>query len=280
MVFEFEHVCARPAAATASGTTRRCDLPDLKRSLRDAGRTGLADAAGTPSTGTTTTSRAPCPGSATTASTGSPRPRPSPPSCTCTGGRRSSTRARSSGMTNPRFTSMADYRDLESLNHYAEAVARGPVAGGGARGAAADEPGQRPHPRAVGRHGRTRGFTTGTPWIGVDADDADGQRRGPARRPRLRARPLPPAHPAAARVARRGARRLRAAAARRPAGLGLHPAVRGHRAARRREHVRGRRRPRAGRLGRRESCCWAPCREPGPELRAWESRVLRRPIRA
>ena len=54
--------------------------------------------AGTRCTGTTTTSRAWSRASATTApSTACARPRCSPPSCTCTAGRRTSTRARSSG---------------------------------------------------------------------------------------------------------------------------------------------------------------------------------------
>ena len=62
-----------------------------------AGRTGSPTSAGTASTGTTTTSRGRSRASATTASTAWPRPRCSPPSCTCTAGRRTSTRARSSG---------------------------------------------------------------------------------------------------------------------------------------------------------------------------------------
>ena len=39
--------------------------------------------------------------------------------------------------------------------------------GGGARRAARDEPGQRPHPGAVGRRAHA-GFTTGTPWFPVN----------------------------------------------------------------------------------------------------------------
>ena len=73
------------------------------------------------------------------------------------------------GMTNARFTSIADYRDLESLNHYAEAVAAG----------------QRPEDvlAALQRMSRDNartpvqwdasphaGFTTGEPWIAVNPD--------------------------------------------------------------------------------------------------------------
>jgi oligo-1,6-glucosidase len=76
------------------------------------------------------------------------------------------------GMTNAPFHGIEDFRDIESLNHYAEAVA------GGAR----------PEDvldalRAVGRdNARTpmqwdasphAGFTTGTPWIAVNPNSAE-----------------------------------------------------------------------------------------------------------
>ena len=80
---EVELAPARPARPQA-----------LARALAGGAR---RDAAGTPCTGTTTTSRGSSPAGATTASTGSPRRSCSAPSCTCTAGRRTSTRARSSG---------------------------------------------------------------------------------------------------------------------------------------------------------------------------------------
>ena len=51
------------------------------------------------------------------------------------------------------------------------------------------------------------GFTTGTPWYRFAPGARDGQRRGPDRRPRLAALPLPEAHPGPARLARAGPRR-------------------------------------------------------------------------
>ena len=56
----------------------------------------------------------------------------SAPCCTCTAARRTSTRARSSGMTNAPFAAIDDFRDIESLNHYADAVAPRRRPGGGA----------------------------------------------------------------------------------------------------------------------------------------------------
>ena len=41
------------------------------------------------------------------------------------------------GMTNAPFAAIDDFRDIESLNHYADAVARGRRPDGRARGAAA-----------------------------------------------------------------------------------------------------------------------------------------------
>jgi oligo-1,6-glucosidase len=73
------------------------------------------------------------------------------------------------GMRNMPFASIADFRDIESLNHYAVAVERG------------DDPEQvLAALRVMGRdNARTpvqwdasphAGFTTGTPWIGVNPD--------------------------------------------------------------------------------------------------------------
>jgi oligo-1,6-glucosidase len=77
------------------------------------------------------------------------------------------------GMANPPFTAIADYHDIQALNFYAEAVARGDV----------DLPALL---LAMGRMsrdlGRTpvqwdaspgAGFTTGTPWIGINPDHVE-----------------------------------------------------------------------------------------------------------
>ena len=77
------------------------------------------------------------------------------------------------GMANPPFTAIADYHDIQALNFYAEAVARGNV----------DLPALL---LAMGRRsrdlGRTpvqwdaspgAGFTTGTPWIGINPDHVE-----------------------------------------------------------------------------------------------------------
>ncbi len=75
------------------------------------------------------------------------------------------------GMTNYPFSSIDDVRDVESINHYAESIARG---------AAEDD-----LLGGIGRIGRdnartpvqwdssaTGGFTSGTPWIGVNPNTA------------------------------------------------------------------------------------------------------------
>ena len=95
MVFQFEHVNLDQGATKWDVTGLR--LTDLKR-RSGAGRRASRRRAGTRCTGTTTTSRASSRASATTApSTACARRRCSPRSCTCTAGRRTSTRARSSG---------------------------------------------------------------------------------------------------------------------------------------------------------------------------------------
>ncbi len=85
----------RPDAAPSGTGTRWTCATSSTRS--GAGRRGSPNAGGTLCTGTTTTSRGSSPAGATTASTASPPPSSSGPSCTCTAGRRTSTRARSSG---------------------------------------------------------------------------------------------------------------------------------------------------------------------------------------
>ena len=83
------------------------------------------------------------------------------------------------------FGAIDDFRDIESLNHYADAVARG------------RRPGRRCSPRcgAMSRdNARTpmqwdasphAGFTTGTPWIAVNPNYLRDQRGGAGRRPGL-----------------------------------------------------------------------------------------------
>ena len=73
------------------------------------------------------------------------------------------------GMTNASFDSIADFRDIESVNHYAEALAAG--------AAPADVlAGMRPTSRDNARtpmqwdDSPHAGFTTGTPWIAVNAN--------------------------------------------------------------------------------------------------------------
>ena len=86
-------------------------------------------------------------------------------------------------MTNAPFAGVADFRDIESLNHYAEAVAAGE-----------DPEHVLASLRAMGRdNARTpmqwdasehAGFTTGTPWLPVNPDAAEwnaaAQRDDPA----------------------------------------------------------------------------------------------------
>ena len=89
------------------------------------------------------------------------------------------------GMTNTRFDEIDAFRDIESLNHYAEATAAGDDPGRGAGVAADDEPRQRAHADAVGRgaagglHHR-RAVDPGQPELPHD------QRRRGGRRTRTR----------------------------------------------------------------------------------------------
>ncbi|GAC1443328.1 MAG: alpha-glucosidase [Mycobacteriales bacterium] len=73
------------------------------------------------------------------------------------------------GMTNPRFAALADYRDLESLNYYAEAVAGGTSP---EQAIAALQRTSRDNARTPMQwnDSATAGFTTGTPWIGLAPD--------------------------------------------------------------------------------------------------------------
>ncbi|GAB3356090.1 glycoside hydrolase family 13 protein [Modestobacter lapidis] len=86
------------------------------------------------------------------------------------------------GMANAPFASPADLRDVESLNHHAQAVAAGhdPAAV-----LAAIRPVSRDNARTPVQWDATEhaGFTTGTPWIGVNPDhtewNAAAQREDP-----------------------------------------------------------------------------------------------------
>ena len=60
----------------------------------------------------------------------------------------------------------SDFPDIESINHYRTAVARGESPPAVLDGSP-DEPGQRPHAVAVGCRAQA-GFTTGTPWMAVN----------------------------------------------------------------------------------------------------------------
>ena len=150
------------------------------------------------------------------------------------------------GMRNMPFGSIADFRDIESLNHYAVAVARGEDPAARARRAAGDGPRQRPHPRAVGRLAARRVHDR-HPVDRRQPRLPGGERGCAGRRPRLGLLALPPADLAAAHRAGRGARRLHDAAARRRRRVRVHPPVL-------RRPGRGRAAG-AGQLHRREGGC-------------------------
>ena len=70
------------------------------------------------------------------------------------------------GMTNPHFTAIADYRDVESHNMYAELRAQGRDAGElmAILASKSRDNGRTPMQWSAGANG---GFTDGTPWIGL-----------------------------------------------------------------------------------------------------------------
>jgi len=76
------------------------------------------------------------------------------------------------GMTNASFASIEDFRDIESLNHYAAAVARGdpPEHVLGSLRAASRDNARTPMQWDGSGHA---GFTTGTPWMAVNANHAE-----------------------------------------------------------------------------------------------------------
>ena len=116
------------------------------------------------------------------------------------------------GMTNAPFASIDDFRDIESLNHYAEAIARGDAPEEVLAAMRADEPRQRAHADAVGRLRARRLHHRHAVDRGQPQPHRD-QRAGGARGPGLRLPPLPPADRAAPQRAGRRARRLHDAAA-------------------------------------------------------------------
>ena len=176
------------------------------------------------------------------------------------------------GMTNAPFNVIDDFRDIESLNHYAEAVGEG---------ASPDD--VLLSLRTMGRDnartpmqwdaGPHAGFTTGEPWLGVNPNhveiNAEAARADPDSVFHHYRQLIELRHARAG----RGARRLHDAARRRRARLRVHALLRRRRAARARQLLRrrGHRRPaRAGRTPRRSS---APR---GCTLGPWEGRASRR----
>ena len=176
------------------------------------------------------------------------------------------------GMTNAPFNTIEDFRDIESLNHYAEAVADG---------AAPDD--VLLSLRKMGRDnartpmqwdaGPHAGFTTGEPWLGVNPNhveiNAEAARADPDSvfhhyRQLIELRHALPV------VAHGDFTMLLAG---RRARLRVHALLRGRRTARARQLLRRRghrRRCPSGRTPRRSS---AP---PGFTLGPWEGRAYRR----
>ena len=144
-----------------------------------------------------------------------------------------------------------------------------------------DEPRPRAHPDAVGRH-RARRFHRRRAVDRGEPEPHRGQRRRRGRRPGLGVPPLPAADRAAEVGAGRRARRPHDAARGRPGRLRVHPATRGHRAARGRQLLRRAGRPRppgVRRVGWPASCCSATWPDSdGAELAPWEARVHRRTV--
>jgi oligo-1,6-glucosidase len=154
-------------ASTTAGTSGTCSRWTCasSRPRSGAGRRGWPSAAGTASTGTTTTSRGSCPASATTASTGAVR-KALGTVLHLHRGTPFVYQGEELGMPNAPWASVDDFRDLESVNHYADALAGGqdPLAAlAGLRAMSRDNAGT-PVQWDASPHA---GFTTGTPWLPV-----------------------------------------------------------------------------------------------------------------
>ena len=185
------------------------------------------------------------------------------------------------GMTNVPFGSIEDFRDIESLNHYAEAVADGedPEAV-----LASMRPMNRDNARTPMQWDDSphAGFTTRRAVDRRQPEPRRDQRGRGDRRPRLGLPPLPAADRAAPRRAGGRARRLHDAARGRPARLRVHARARRHRAARggqrlRRARERRRRPGRRGVGGRGARAHERRARSrTGSSSAPWEARVYRR----
>ena len=134
------------------------------------------------------------------------------------------------GTSNAGFTRLEQLRDVESLNHYATAVARGEDPGRCDPGAGVQRPRQRAGADVVGRLARRRlhhRYALARPPPAVRLR----QRRRAGRRPQLGLLALPPAHRAAARRALRRARHVPDAPGRPRAAVLLRTLLRRHPAA-------------------------------------------------
>ena len=152
------------------------------------------------------------------------------------------------GMTNYPWSGVAEFRDIESVNHYADAVARGADPRAGAGRVAGGQPGQRAHADAVGRLSQRRVQLRHAVAAGQPEPHRD-QRGRPAEGPGLGAGALQAADRAAARRAGGRARRLHHAAAGGPPGVRVHPPAGVDRAAGALQRVRLAGRGRAARAG-------------------------------
>jgi oligo-1,6-glucosidase len=155
-------VRARPARPGRRQVGRPPARPaDLKASL-GAGQAGLATSAGTACTGTTTTSRAVVSRFGDDGAIRVESAKSSRRSCTCTG---DAVRlpGRGDRMANFPFTSIEQFRDIESRNHWAHTVGAGPARTSrcwrGCRAMSRDNA-----RTPVQWDAARRGFTTGTPW--------------------------------------------------------------------------------------------------------------------
>ena len=149
------------------------------------------------------------------------------------------------------------------------------------RGAAHDEPRQRPHPDAVGRRRRTPASPPARRGSPVNPDHTSVNVAAARADPTLRAAHHYRRLIALRHGAGRGPRRLHDAAARRRARVRLHPAARRHRAARARQLLGrdpGPGPPRRGPVEDAEVVVGAPAPDGGLRLGPWEGRAYRRSV--